>query len=1256
MTTPNGTPILPTTNESQLLTINTAAQAPLKLTSSNYLSWKIQFETLFIGYDLLGYIDGSKPCPPKTLTTNNVDTLNPAYTLWIRQDQLILNALIGSLSPTIISFIARANTSREAWTILANTYAKPSRGRIKQVKNLLKNPSKGTMTVTDFLHSVRARTDELAILGAPMEEEDLTEKILDGLGDEYKELVRAVQARDTSISFDELHEKLLSFEASLLANTKSEVNLPITANPTNRNNPMNTNWRPHKTNTNWRPNHSNSPGNTGWRPSATFPTRPPMATHSGTPSRTNRPPPRPYQGFCQICGIQGHTAKRCPSFQLVPVQSSTTSATPPANFATPWQPRAHYAANTTTNNPSWLLDSGASHHVTTDLNNLSLHAPYTGSDDVMIGDGTGLLISHTGSASLPSSTTTFTLNDVLYDLRTGVILLTGNTKDGVYEWPAAQLASSPILAFSHVKTTSSNWHHRLGEYMVLKDYLSLHGISHFTTPPHTPEHNGYSERRHRHIVETGLTLLSHASLPNTFWPHAFATAVYLINRLPTTTLNLFSPFELIFHKSPNYFRLKVFGCLCYPWLRPYTTHKLTPRSKPCVFLGYSLSQSAYLCLDPSTSKLYVSHHVQFVESVFPYTSLHTTLPRPNSTTISTWIPPILSVSTPPSSQQEAITPSAASSQGLPLFETTSPPAAPFPHQASSAPQPSPQPSLTTTEPPIPVPPPTQHRMTTRAKNNITKPIQKLNLHTHKPTFQTTTPTSISQALKDQNWRQAMSEEYDALVRNGTWELVPPEDITNLVGCKWIFRIKRNSDGSIDRYKARLVAKGFHQRPGVDYHETFSPVVKPTTVRLVLSIAVSNGWSLRQLDVNNAFLQGRLSENVFMAQPPGFVDSDHPSYVCKLHKAIYGLKQAPRAWYHELRQFLLTSGFKNSHSDTSLFVLRSSNHVVYLLVYVDDIILTGSSDTLVSQFVDYLAQRFSLKDLGPLSYFLGVEVVPHRLGILLSQRRYIQDLLIRTNMADAKPVLTPLPTSSTAISLTSGTPLSDPTPYRAAVGSLQYLSLTRPDISFAVNRMAQFMHQPTSEHWVLVKRILRYLCGTLDKGLLLYRDSSIPLHGFSDSLHAFSDADWAGNKDDYSSTSAYLVYLGQNLVSWRSKKQQTVARSSTEAEYRSVAATAAELCWVGSLLSDLGINFTTSPVVYCDNVGATQLSSNPIFHSRMKHVAIDYHFIRDQVQSGLLRVAHVSSADQLADLLTKPLPTSQFLLLRDKIGLSTRGLS
>jgi len=541
-----------------------------------------------------------------------------------------------------------------------------------------------------------------------------------------------------------------------------------------------------------------------------------------------------------------------------------------------------------------------------------------------------------------------------------------------------------------------------------------------------------------------------------------------------------------------------------------------------------------------------------------------------------------------------------------------------------------------------------HPMTTRAKVNIHKPIQKLNLLTQLQLSSDFEPTTVSQALKDSKWRQAMSEECNALVHNGTWELVPPEMASNIVGCKWIFRIKRKTDGSVDRYKARLVAKGFNQRPGVDYFETFSPVIKPTTVRLVLSIAISHGWSLRQLDINNAFLQGRLTETVFMAQPPGFTDSDRPTHVCKLKKAIYGLKQAPRAWYHELRQFLLAAGFKNSYADTSLFVLHTGGNILYLLIYVDDIILTGNNSAHVESFVASLANRFSLKDLGPLSYFLGVEVVPHKHGILLSQRRYILDLLSRTKMTGANPVQTPLPTSP-PISLHSGTRLSDPSSYRTVVGSLQYLSLTRPDISFAVNKLSQFMHQPTTAHWDLVKRLLRYLCGTLNEGVIIHRNSPV-------TLHAYSDADWAGNKDDFSSTSAYIVYLGRNPISWSSKKQTTIARSSTEAEYRSVAATAAELNWVCFLLTDLGLNLPNAPVIYCDNVGATQLCSNPIFHSRMKHVAIDFHFIRDQVQSGSLRVAHVSSSDQLADALTKPLSRPVFQNLKSKIGLSSRGLS
>lgn len=273
-----------------------------------------------------------------------------------------------------------------------------------------------------------------------------------------------------------------------------------------------------------------------------------------------------------------------------------------------------------------------------------------------------------------------------------------------------------------------------------------------------------------------------------------------------------------------------------------------------------------------------------------------------------------------------------------------------------------------------------------------------------------------------------------MIRNGTWTLVEPTSRMNIVGCKWVFKIKRLPDGSIDRYKARLVAKGFHQRPGIDYNDTFSPVVKPTTIRLVLSLPVTRGWSLNQLDVNNVFLQGTLNEDVYMVHPPRFVDSDRPSHVCKLRKAIYGLKQAPRDLYTELRGFVMQSGFKNSLADTSLFVFHEGFVLIYLLIYVDDIIVTGSHSDHVRLFISSLSSRFSLKDLGPLSCFLGVEAARSSRGLLLTQSRYITDLLARTNMLDAAVVPTPM-ISSSRLDSTSGVPLDDPSEFRNFVGSL-----------------------------------------------------------------------------------------------------------------------------------------------------------------------------------------------------------------------------
>ncbi|XP_019096445.1 PREDICTED: uncharacterized protein LOC109130834 [Camelina sativa] len=393
-----------------------------------------------------------------------------------------------------------------------------------------------------------------------------------------------------------------------------------------------------------------------------------------------------------------------------------------------------------------------------------------------------------------------------------------------------------------------------------------------------------------------------------------------------------------------------------------------------------------------------------------------------------------------------------------------------------------------------------------------------------------------------------------------------------------------------------------------------------TIRLVLENAVKRNWAIHQVDINNAFLQGSLEDEVYVSQPPGFVDRDRP--------------------HHELRKFLVDSGFKTSLADNSLFICKHGPAHIYVLVYVDDIIFARPT-SLVQRFHVLLAHRFSPKDLGPLSYFLGVEATRTPNGLHLMQRKYITDLLAKTNMLDAKPVPTPMSTSTKLIVL-SGQPLADVTKYRMVVGSLQYLAFTRPDIAFPVNRLSQFMHKPTNEHWQAAKRVLRYLAGTWTLGIFLRNDAPL-------TVHAFSDADWGRDKVTYVSTNAYIIYFGGSPVSWSSKKQRSVSRSSTEAKYRAAANTASELRWICSLLSEMGITLPTAPVIYCDNMGATYLCANPVFHSKMKHVAIDYHFVQENVQSGTLRVAHISGDDQLADCLTKPLPPTRFHTLNSKIG-------
>jgi transposase InsO family protein len=681
-----------------------------------------------------------------------------------------------------------------------------------------------------------------------------------------------------------------------------------------------------------------------------------------------------------------------------------------------------------------------------------------------------------------------------------------------------------------------------GEFTSTKfnQFCTNHGIIHQLSCPHTPQQNGTAERKHRHLIQCALALLSESKLPISYWSYAVSTAAHLINRLPTPNLKQKTPWELLFHKPPDIQYLRTFGCQCFPLLTPYTAHKLHPKTISCVFLGYPTNTKGYLCLDPVTKRVYTSRHVLFNEHVFPglihtsdssapsshasasptissdtwlntllylHTCSHTTADNPlistESCPVSTVLPTtnLHSALTNPNQPQTSMPP--LSNQQI---QPSSPTILPLPPDTTSTPSLPTESPITPAISPIPVasfsPVPTApaafvpHPMQTRSKHGIFKPKVSYSAQTSTD-YSITEPSSFTTASKHPQWCTAMNEEFEALQQQGTWVLVPQPPSKNIVGCKWVYKLKYNSDGTIARYKARLVAKGFHQQYGVDFDETFSPVVKPPTVRLILSLAVSLDWSLRQLDVKNAFLHGTLKEEVYMTQPQGYVDPQHPSHVCKLIKSIYGLKQAPRAWFESFTTQLLHLGFTASTADSSLFIYKHEKVIAYLLLYVDDIVLTSNTPSYLDKLITQLSAVFDLKDLGSLHYFLGLQVTRSFNGLYLNQAKYAHDLLKKHNMLDSKPAKSPS-CPNTRLSLHDGDPLPDPHGYRSLVGALHYLTFTRPDISFSVHQVCQYMSTPTTIHLAAAKRILRYLRGTLNHGIAF---SPGPIQ-----LSAYTDAD------------------------------------------------------------------------------------------------------------------------------------------------------
>jgi hypothetical protein len=504
------------------------------------------------------------------------------------------------------------------------------------------------------------------------------------------------------------------------------------------------------------------------------------------------------------------------------------------------------------------------------------------------------------------------------------------------------------------------------------------------------------------------------------------------------------------------------------------------------------------------------------------------------------------------------------------------------------------------------------------------------------------PSTYGEAAERQEWRRAMADELKSIADNKTWTLTDAPPGKKPIGLKWVFKIKRDADDNITKHKARLVAKGYVQRAGIDFDEVFAPVARLESVRFILSIAAHYGWTVHHLDVKSAFLNGDLIEEVYVEQPPGFVVQGKEGKVYKLHKALYGLRQAPMAWNAKLDSSLLSLGFRNSTEEHAVYVRGTGDDLLIIGVYVDDLVVVGANQAEVVKFKGEMARLFNMSDLGPLHYYLGIEVRQSSLGITLCQSTYAGKIIEKVGLSGCNPCDTPME-PRLKLSKASSNPLVDKTMYRSIVRSLRYLVHTRPDIAFAVGYVSQFMEAPMTEHWSTVKHLLRYIAGTKTHGCVYH-------HGKGTlELIGYSDADHAGDGDDRKSTSSAIFFLGRSPVSWQFQKQRVVALSSCEVEYIVGATGACQGVWLSRLLADLLNMKVIAPLLYIDNKSTLALAKNPVLHDYSKHIDIRFHFIQDCINNGVLVADFIRTGDQLANLFTKPLPRARLQELRVRSG-------
>ena len=763
-----------------------------------------------------------------------------------------------------------------------------------------------------------------------------------------------------------------------------------------------------------------------------------------------------------------------------------------------------------------------------------------------------------------------------------------------------------------------------GEYTGhhFQHYLRNCGIVHSVSPPYSPKQNGIAERANRTLMEGARCMIEDSKLTKSFWGYTVATAAHIHNRIPSQSHQDKSPLEHWTGVVPSIGHLRVFGSVTYLHIPAETRKKLDARSRKCILIGYdeNSSRKTYRVYDPSLRRTISSRDVIIDERQIG----QLTEERGKETDEMEFSLPEPEVGEPNMREEE---------RGTPLERITPP--------GSSGEESDSEEFGGET---IVVRPPTSIVRTTEKEVSLSGPRRSERQRTTGENFPRAMvanieePQTLAEAFGREDgaqWREAWVSEVDSLARNNTWRLEVLPQGRQAIGCRWLFR--RKEDG---RYKARLVAKGYSQREGVDYTETFAPVAKFNSLRSLLALVAENDWELEGMDVKTAFLNSEVEETIYMEIPEGLdIEETGPPtnqrMACRLIKSIYGLKQSPRAWYGKINRFFVDHGFQRSERDHSVYI-----HTIFkliLLLYVDDLVITAPSLEDVNWIRSLLHEEFEMTDLGPLTVYLGIEIRRNRQlrSLHVSQQQYIRTILDRFGMSTATTISTPADphVRLTALPPDQRADIINQERYQSAVGSLMYAMIgTRPDIAFAVSAVSQYCTNPGPMHWTAVRRIFRYLGGTKALGLE-YRGSC---------CGGYTDADW-GSGEDRRSIGGYVFMINGAAISWASKKQGSVALSSTEAEYMSLTQGIKEALWLGELLSDLGAprHKTEIRQVQCDNQGAITLTRNPQYHARTKHIDIQYHFVRQHIESGLIQLTYCPTHEMVADIFTKPLPRPQF---------------